>query len=85
MRTGHFPILTLIIACGNFARGQQTSKIRNAAEDRQISKLIFKSKEQIEASLNASGRGIAQTAGIAPSTAFYILTQVLHLAFRDWK
>jgi DNA-binding IclR family transcriptional regulator len=41
----------------------------------------FRSEGALETSPNASVRDIAQTTGIAPSTVFYVLTQVLDLEF----
>jgi hypothetical protein len=45
----------------------------------------FRIEGTFEASSNASVRDITQTTGIAPSTVFYVLTQVLHLEFRDCR
>jgi hypothetical protein len=45
----------------------------------------FKIEGPIAASPNSSVRDFAQTTGIAPSTGFYVLTQVLHLEFRSWR
>jgi hypothetical protein len=45
----------------------------------------FKIEGALEASSNASVLDIVQTTGIVPSTVFYILTQVLHLEFRNWR
>jgi hypothetical protein len=46
---------------------------------------LFRIEKALEASPNASVRDIAQTIGIAPSTVFYLLTQVLHLEFPNWR
>jgi hypothetical protein len=43
----------------------------------------FRIEGALEASPNALVRDIAQAIGGAPSTAFYILTQVPHLEFRN--
>jgi hypothetical protein len=45
----------------------------------------FRIEGAIEASPNTSVRDIAQTTGIAPSTVLHVLTQVLHLQFRNWR
>jgi hypothetical protein len=45
----------------------------------------FRIDGALEASPNASVRDIAQTTSIAPSTIFYLLTQNLHLEFRNWR
>jgi hypothetical protein len=45
----------------------------------------FRIEGALEASPNASVRDIAQTTGIAPSMVFYLLIQVLHLEFRNWR
>jgi hypothetical protein len=45
----------------------------------------FRVEAALKASPNASVRDIAQTTGIAPSTVFSVLTQVLHLEFRNWS
>jgi hypothetical protein len=45
----------------------------------------FRIEGALEASPNASVRDVAQTSGIAPSRIFYVLTQVLHLEFRNWR
>jgi hypothetical protein len=43
----------------------------------------FRIEGALEASPNASVRDIAQTTGIATSTVFDVLTQVLDLEFRN--
>jgi hypothetical protein len=45
----------------------------------------FRIEGAFKASPNASVRDIRQTAGIALSTAFYVLSQVLHLEFHNWR
>jgi hypothetical protein len=45
----------------------------------------FRIEGALEASPNASVRDIAQTTGIAASMVFNVLTQVLHLEFRNWR
>jgi hypothetical protein len=45
----------------------------------------FRIEGALEASPNASVRDIAQTIGIAPSTVFCVLVQILHLEFRKWR
>jgi hypothetical protein len=42
----------------------------------------FRIEGALEASPNGSTRDLAQTISIAPSTIFYVLTEVLHLEFR---
>jgi hypothetical protein len=43
----------------------------------------FRIEEVLEVSPNTSVQDIGQTAGIALSTVFYVLAQILHLEFRD--
>jgi hypothetical protein len=45
----------------------------------------FRFEGALEASPNGSVRAIVQTIGIALSTVFYIVTQVLHMEFRNWR
>jgi hypothetical protein len=64
---------------------------RENAEDSRLSgrpsgfQTHFRIKGALEASPNASVRDIAQTTSIAPTTVFYVLTQVLLLEFRNWR
>jgi hypothetical protein len=45
----------------------------------------FKIEGALETSPNASVRDIVQITDIVPSTVFYVLTQVLHLEFCNWR
>jgi hypothetical protein len=45
----------------------------------------FRIEGTLEASPNASVRDLVQTKDIAPPTVFYVLTQVIHLEFRNWR
>jgi hypothetical protein len=64
---------------------------RECAEDSRLSgrpsgfQTHFRIQGALEASPNASVRDIAQTLGIAPTTGFYVLTQVLLLEFSNWR
>jgi hypothetical protein len=61
---------------------------RESAEDSRCSgrptdfQTHFRIKGALEASPNVSVRDIVQNRDIAPSTGFYVLSQVLHLEFR---
>jgi hypothetical protein len=45
----------------------------------------FRIEGTLKTSSNASVRDLAQTTGVALATVLYVLTQVLHLEFRNWR
>jgi hypothetical protein len=64
---------------------------RESVENSKCSKRLsdfqthFRIEGVLEVSFNASVPDIAQTTRIALSTVFYVLTQVLHLKFHNWR
>jgi hypothetical protein len=84
MATRHSP-LDISYWARQFRLGRESAEDSNRSRRPADFETHFRIDEALEAPPNASVRDIAQTAGIAPTTAFYVPTQVFHLEFRNWR